>query len=92
MLALLALARPYRASSHPILSYGNRVGFSIVLFHQPLIVLIAFFVVPLPVALGVKFVLIALASLLLSAGLHNVLTQRQDAGHGMAFDHHSRPE
>lgn len=92
VLALLALARPYRASSHPILRYGNRVGFSIVLFHQPLIVVIAFFVVPLPVALGVKFVLIALASLLLSAGLHNVLTQRQDAGHGTALNHHSRPE
>ena len=76
VLALLALARPYRASSHPILSYGNRVSFSIVLFHQPLIVLIAFVVVPLPVALAVKFVLIGLASLLLSAGLHDLLRLR----------------
>ncbi len=76
VLALLALARPYRASSHPILRYGNRVGFSIVLLHQPLIVLIAFFVVPLPVAMPVKFVLIGLVSLVLSAGLDDVLKLR----------------
>ncbi|CAK6689376.1 Glucans biosynthesis protein C [Synechococcus sp. CBW1107] len=76
VLALLALARPYRGRSHPLLRYGNRVGFSIVLFHQPLIVLIAFVVVPLPVALTVKFVLIGLTSLLLSAGLHDLLRLR----------------
>ncbi|SBO43366.1 acyltransferase family protein [Cyanobium sp. NIES-981] len=76
VLALLALARPYRGRSHPLLRYGNRVGFSIVLFHQPLIVLIAFVVVPLPMALALKFVLIGGASLLLSAGLHRVLRLR----------------
>ena len=76
MLALLALARPYRNISHPILSYGNRVAFSVYLFHQPLIVIIAFFVVPLSLGITAKFVLISFASLLLSVGLHESLMRR----------------
>ncbi|MCP9772731.1 acyltransferase family protein [Synechococcus sp. Tobar12-5m-g] len=73
VLALLALARPYRTFSHPILSYGNRVAFSVYLFHQPLIVIIAFFVVPLSLDIAAKFVLISLLSLLFSVGLHEGL-------------------
>jgi len=76
VLSLLALARPYRTSSHPILRYGNRVAFSIYLFHQPLIVIIAFFVVPLFLAISAKFVLISLASLVFSVCLHEGLMRR----------------
>jgi len=76
VLSLLALARPYRTSSHPILRYGNRVAFSIYLFHQPLIVIIAFFVVPLSLAISAKFVLITLASLAFSVCLHEGLMRR----------------
>lgn len=76
VLALLALARPYRTISHPILSYGNRVAFSVYLFHQPLIVIVAFFVVPLHLDITAKFVLISLASLLFSVGLHEGLIRR----------------
>jgi surface polysaccharide O-acyltransferase-like enzyme len=76
VLALLALARPYRSYSHPILSYGNRAAFSVYLLHQPLIVIIAFFVVPLSLAIPAKFVLISLASLLGSLGLHQGLMRR----------------
>jgi glucans biosynthesis protein C len=76
VLALLALARPYRNISHPILSYGNRVAFSVYLFHQPLIVIIAFFVVPLSLGITAKFLLISFASLLFSVGLHEGLMRR----------------
>ena len=65
-----------RTSSHPILRYGNRVAFSIYLFHQPLIVIIAFFVVPLSLAISAKFVLITLASLVFSVCLHEGLMRR----------------
>ncbi|MFS6827370.1 acyltransferase family protein [Cyanobium sp. ATX-6F1] len=76
VLALHSLARPYRTSSHPILLYGNRVAFSIYLFHQPLVVMVAFIVVPLSLAIAAKFVLISLVALVLSVGLHEALTQR----------------
>jgi glucans biosynthesis protein C len=73
VLGLLALARPWRHVDHPLLRYGNRLGFSVVLFHQPLIVVTAFLVVPLPLATAAKFALISLASLLGSVGLHHGL-------------------
>jgi hypothetical protein len=46
------------------------------LFHQPLIVIIAFFVVPLSLAISAKFVLISLASLVFSVCLHEGLMRR----------------
>ncbi|MEX0588914.1 MAG: acyltransferase family protein [Cyanobium sp.] len=76
VLALHSLARPYRTSSHSILTYGNRVAFSIYFFHQPLVVIAAFFVVPLSLAIASKFLLISFAALLFSVGLHEALTQR----------------
>lgn len=76
VLALLSLVRPYRASSHPILHYGNRVAFSIYFFHQPLVVIAAFFVVPLSLAITSKFLLIGFIALIFSVGLHEALAQR----------------
>ncbi|TVS07329.1 MAG: hypothetical protein EA413_01240 [Cyanobium sp. PLM2.Bin73] len=76
VLGLLALARPLRHVDHPLLRYGNRLGFSVVLFHQPLIVVTAFLVVPLPLAVAAKFWVISLASLLGSVGLHHGLMAR----------------
>lgn len=73
VLALLALARPWRRVGHPLLRYGNRLGFSVYLFHQPLIVIAAFLVVPLPLATAAKFALLSAVSLLGSVGLHHGL-------------------
>ncbi len=53
-------ARPWRHIDHPLLRYGNRLGFSVVLFRQPL-------------AVAARFGLISLASLLGSVGLHHGL-------------------
>lgn len=76
VLALLALARTYRSYGQPILSYGNRAAFWVYLLHQPLIVIIAFFVVPLSLAIPATFVLISFASLVCSRGLHEGLMRR----------------
>jgi glucan biosynthesis protein C len=73
VLGLLALARRWRHVDHPLLRYGNRLGFSVYLFHQPVIVVTAFLVVPLPLAVAAKFGLISLVSLLGSVGLHHGL-------------------
>jgi hypothetical protein len=69
----LMTARPWRHIDHPLLRYGNRLGFSVVVFHQPLIVVTAFLVVPLPFAVAARFGLISLASMLGSVGLHHGL-------------------
>ncbi len=72
ILALLGLAQAYCNTSGKMLRYCNRASFPVYVLHQSVMMVAAFYVVPLPLPAWVKFVLIAVSALLLSLAGYEV--------------------
>jgi hypothetical protein len=68
-LCVLYLAMKYLNFSNKWLVYGNETIMPFYLFHQPVIVLIAFFVVQWDTGIPLKLLVIVLGSLLVTLGL-----------------------
>lgn len=76
VLALLALARRFLKAPHPLLGYGSRAAMPLYLLHQPVLVGLGWWVVPLPLAIAAKFALICAGTLLICWGLYEGLIRR----------------
>jgi len=76
VLAALALARRFLIAPHPILRYGRGAALPLYLVHQPLLVVVAWFVVPLELGITAKFLIICILSLLLSFAVYEGIIRR----------------
>ncbi|MBE9171656.1 acyltransferase family protein [Cyanobium sp. LEGE 06143] len=76
VLALVALARRFLKAPHPLVSYGSKAAMPLYLLHQPVLVGLGWWVVPLPLAIGAKFALICAGSLLISLALYEGVIRR----------------
>ncbi|NQV10033.1 MAG: acyltransferase family protein [Cyanobacteria bacterium] len=76
MLAVIALVRRFLSTPHSIVRYGNRAVLPLYLVHQPLLVVVAWFVVPLELGMTAKFFLICVSSLFLSLGVYEFVIRR----------------
>lgn len=76
ILACLGFARRHLNIPSPYLVYANQAVLPFYILHQPVLVVIGFFVVQWQVPDLVKYVLIAIPSLILTLGLYELLVRR----------------
>ena len=72
-LFVLALAMKHLNFSNKLLVYGNETIMPFYLLHQPVIIVVAYFVVPWEVGILVKILVIGISSLLIALGLVELL-------------------
>jgi peptidoglycan/LPS O-acetylase OafA/YrhL len=82
-LCVLYLAMTHWDSSNRWLVYGNETIVPIYVFHQPVIVVIAFFVVQWQVGIPVKLLVVVLGSLVVTLGLIELVIKRINVLRGL---------
>jgi glucans biosynthesis protein C len=70
ILTLLGFGMRYLTANHPLLAYANEAVLPVYILHQPVILLIGYFVVPLALPIAVKYLIIAPLAFGLTLGLY----------------------
>jgi glucan biosynthesis protein C len=70
LLAILGYGMRYLAASHRLLSYANEAVLPIYILHQPVILILGYFIIPLPLPILAKFLIIAPSAFAISLGLY----------------------
>jgi len=70
LLAILGYGLRYLNVNHRVLPYANEAVLPFYILHQPLILLVGYFIIPLPLPILVKYVAIAVVALGLTLGLY----------------------
>lgn len=78
ILACLGFARRHLNAPVPLLGYANQAVLPFYILHQPILVVIGFFVVQWQVPDLLKYVVIAVPSFLLTLGLYELLVSRSN--------------
>jgi hypothetical protein len=70
ILTLLGFGMRYLNGNHPLLAYANEAVLPVYILHQPVILLIGYFVIPLALPIAVKYLIIAPLAFGLTLGLY----------------------
>ncbi len=70
LLAVLGYAMRYLTFEHPLLAYANEAVLPFYVLHQPVILIIGFFVIPLPLPILAKYLIISTTAFGLTLGLY----------------------
>ena len=76
ILAFLGFARQYLSFSSPVLEYANQAVLPFYILHQPVLVLIGYFLVQWQIPDFLKYLAIAIPSLVLTLRLYELLVRR----------------
>lgn len=79
LLAILGFGMRYLTSSHPRLAYANEAVLPFYMLHQPVILLIGYFVVPLALPIGVKFLIITPLAFAITMAVYELIVRRVNA-------------
>ena len=75
VVALLGFARSRPAHSSAVLAYLTESAFPIYILHHPAIVVLGYVIIQLPLGIGAKFVLVLLASLMVTMAVYHFIVR-----------------
>lgn len=76
ILAVLAYGMCYLARNHRLLPYANEAVLPFYILHQPVILIIGYFIIPLPLSILAKYAIIALLGFAITMGLYEFGVRR----------------
>jgi peptidoglycan/LPS O-acetylase OafA/YrhL len=76
ILAILGFGMRHLDIKHPVLAYANEAVLPFYILHQPVILMVGYFVIPTSLSILAKYLTIALLSLVLSVGLYEFVIRR----------------
>ncbi len=76
IIAALYLAMSFLNFSNKVLQYANEAILPLYILHEPVIIIIAFFVLAWDIPTGVKFVFVTTSSLLITLAIYELLIRR----------------
>ncbi len=78
ILAILGYGMRYLTTDHPVLSYANEAVLPFYILHQPVILLLGYFVIALPLPILAKYLIIASVAFVITLGLYEYGVRRWD--------------
>jgi len=76
LLAVLGYGMCYLTSNHRLLGYANEGVLPIYILHQPVILMLGYFVIPLQLPIAAKYLIIAPMALCITLGLYEFGVRR----------------
>jgi glucan biosynthesis protein C len=76
LLSVLGYGMHYLTANHPLLAYANEAVLPVYILHQPLILIIGFFVILLPLSILAKYLIIAPLAFALTLGIYEFAIRR----------------
>jgi surface polysaccharide O-acyltransferase-like enzyme len=76
ILAILGFGMRYLTANHPLLAYANEAVLPFYILHQPVILVLGYFVIPLALPIAVKYLIIVPLAFGISLGLYEYGVRR----------------
>jgi len=76
LLAILGYGMRYLTANHPLLTYANEAVLPFYILHQPVILILGYFIIPLPLTILAKYLIIAPLAFGITLGLYEFGVRR----------------
>jgi len=78
LLTVFGYGMRYLTNNHPLLSYANEAVLPFYILHQPVILMLGYFIIPMPLSILAKYALITPMAFGITLGLYEFAVRRSN--------------